>query len=109
MPQKFFSFFKRTGDHVNGNEFTHSASRDGTRFCCGFHRTHISAHEYGDVAIQQIFFTDQDDIRGLHHCIGGFHGADETARLNHPECFHGVRTYQNPCTKAIDGTKRVSI
>ena len=43
------------------------------------------------------------------HGVGGFHGADKAQRLNHSECIHGVRTYQNPCTKAIDGSESVYI
>ena len=106
----FFGFVEGTRNDVNADEFAHAAGRQRTRFGGGFHGADISADEDGDVAVQEIFFADENDIGGFHHGVGGFDRSDETACFDHPKCFvHRRVTYQKAYTKAIDSDKIVSI
>ncbi len=84
MSQDFFCFVKRTGDDVNADEFSNAAGCDGTRFSRGFHGTQIAANQDGDVAVEEVFLANEDDVGGLHHGIGRLNGSDETACLYHP-------------------------
>ena len=84
MSQDFFCFVKRTGDDVNADEFSNAAGCDRTCFSRGFHGTHIAANQDGDVAVEEVFFANEDDVGGLHHDIGRLNSSDETACLYDP-------------------------
>ena len=87
MLKDFFGFVEGTRNDVNADEFADAACRHRTRFGGGFHRANISADENGDVAVEEIFFADQNDIGGFDHGVCGFHSSDKTACFNHPQCF----------------------
>ena len=72
---------------MNADEFTDPARRHGTGFCRGFDRADVTAHEYRHISVEQIFFADERDIRGLDHRVGSLNRPDETASFDHPQRF----------------------
>ena len=84
MAQDLFGLVERTRNDVNAHEFANSAGRHGAGFGRRFHGSDITPDKDSHIAIEQIFFADQHNIRGLDHGIGCFHSADETTRFNHP-------------------------
>src|SRR6266446_4772688 len=55
---------------MNADEFTDASGSDGTRFGRGFHRSNIATHEDRDVAIEEIFFANQNDVGRFYHRVG---------------------------------------
>ena len=100
---------------MNADDFADAPGSDGTRFGRGFHRSNIATHEDRDVAIEEVFFANQNDVGRFNHRVGGFDSPDKTAgfyqsqRLVHV-CSLLVRRvkYQKACTKAIDRIKCAS-
>ena len=76
---------------MNADEFANAARSVGTRFGRGFHGTDIAANKNGDIPVEEVFLTDENNVRGFHHCVGRFDSPDETARFYHPQRFHSVR------------------
>jgi len=68
---------------MNADEFTDATRCDGTSFGGCLHRAHVATNKNGHIAIQEIFLTDELDIRGFDHCISGHDSTDKTTRLDH--------------------------
>ncbi len=97
---------------MNADDFADAPGSDGTRFGRGFYRSNIATHEDRDVAIEEVFFANQNDVGRFYHGVGGLDSPDKTAgfyqsqRLVHVSSLLVRRvTYQKACTKAIDRTK----
>ena len=65
-----------------------------TRLCGGgagiggrFHRRDITAHDGGHQPGVDLLPSDERDVGGLHHGVGGFHHADEPACFDEAKCF----------------------
>src|SRR5439155_5498002 len=82
----------RPRNDVHANELADAAG--GGRACVGgrFHRTDIAAYDCRHESGVDFLPADEGDIRGLHHRVGGFNHADETARLHHAERVADVDT-----------------
>ncbi len=52
---------------MNANDFADAPGSDGTRFGRGFHRSNIATHEDRDVAIEEVFFANQNDVGRFNH------------------------------------------
>src|SRR2546422_5864486 len=90
---------------MNADDFADAPGSDGTRFSRGFHGPHIAAHEDRDVAIEEVFFANQNDVGRFNHRVGGFDSPDKTAgfyqsqRLVHVSSLLVRRVkYQKACT-----------
>ena len=70
---------------VHGDELANPPGCYGTRFCRGFDATHIAANQYGDIAVEQILFSDKHHIGRLAHRVRSFYCPDPTSRFDHPE------------------------
>ena len=97
---------------MNADEFADAPGSDGTRFGRGFHRSNIATHEDRDVAIEEIFFANQDDVGRFYHRVGGLDRPYKTAGLYQSQRLVQVNsllvrrvTYQKAYTKAIDRIK----
>ena len=97
---------------MNADEFADAPGSDGTRFGRGFHRSNIATHEDRDVAIEEIFFANQDDVGRFYHRVGGLDSPYKTAGLYQSQRLVQVNsllvrrvTYQKAYTKAIDRIK----
>ena len=97
---------------MNADEFTDAPGSDGTRFGRGFHRSNIATHEDRDVAIEEIFFANQNDVGRFYHSVGGLDSPDKTAGFYQSQRLVQVNsllvrrvTYQKAYTKAIDRMK----
>ena len=66
---------------MNADEFADAPGSDGTRFGRGFHRSKIPTHEDRDVAIEEIFFANQNDVGRFYHRVGGLDSPYKTAGL----------------------------
>jgi len=88
MAQKFFCFVVGTGNHVNGYQLANASSCRGTRFGGGLYGADVASNQHGDIAIEEVFAADQDNIRGLHHRVGSLDCAHQTKRFDHAEGFH---------------------
>ena len=65
---------------MNADHFADAPGSDGTRFGRGgFHRSNIATHEDRDVAIEEIFFANQNDVGRFYHRVGGLDSPDKTA------------------------------
>src|SRR6266516_1122295 len=102
----------RSRNDMNADDFADAPGSDGTRFSRGFHRPNIATHEDRDVAIEEVFFANQNDVGRFNHRVGGFDSPDKTAgfyqsqRLVHVSSLLVRRVkYQKACTKAIDRIK----
>ena len=109
VAQQLFGVLKRPWNDVDGDELADPAGRSRPGLGRDLDRADVAAHEHSHITIEKVFLADQDDIGSLEHGVRGFNGANKAACFDHPQGFHGVRTYQNPCVKAIDGTGRLSI
>ena len=69
---------------MNTDEFPDAASRVGTRFSRGFNRADVSANEHRNIAVEEVFLADENDVGGLYHRIGSLDGPDKTACFNQP-------------------------
>src|SRR2546426_6726124 len=115
MSQDFFSLVVRTRNDMNADDVADPPGSDGPRFSRGFHRSNIATHEDRDVAIEEVFFANQNDAARFNHRVGGLDRPDKTAgfyqsqRLVHVSSLLIRRvTYQKACTKAIDRIKCAS-
>jgi hypothetical protein len=97
---------------MNADEFADAPGSDGTRFGRGFHRSNIATHEDRDVAIEEIFFANQNDVGRFYHSVGGLDSPDKTAGFYQSQRLVQVNsllvrrvTYQKAYTKAIDRMK----
>ena len=52
-------------------------------------RSDVAAHEHRDEARADVLLADEHDVGRLHHCVGGFDGADQTLGLDEAERFTG--------------------
>src|SRR5206468_7365147 len=109
------SLVVRTRNDMNADDFADAPGSDGTRFSRGFHRSNIATHEDRDVAIEEVFFANQNDVGRFNHRVGGFDSPDKTAgfyqsqRLVHVSSLLVRRVkYQKACTKAIDRRPQIS-
>lgn len=84
---------------MHGNQFANPAGRDGTRFGGGFYAADIAAHENADVTIQQILFSDEDDVCRLAHGIRGFHGTYPSSRFDHSQRLVHFHLFISPAWK----------
>ncbi len=64
---------------MNADDFADAPGSDGTRFGRGFHRSNIATHEDRDVAIEEVFFANQNDVGRFYHRVGGLDSPDKTA------------------------------
>ena len=74
-------------DDVDADELAHAPRRGGARVGGGFHRGDIAAHDGGDEARIDFLPAHEHDVRRLHHGVGGFDHADESA------CFHEAERF----------------
>jgi hypothetical protein len=72
---------------MNADQFPDPACSRRSGICCGFNGTYVTANKDCYVSGADIFFAQQLNIRGFHHCIRRFYRTDETLRFNHSECF----------------------
>src|SRR5438270_12382868 len=72
MFQELFCFVERTRNNMNGDEFPNTTSSNGTGFGRGFHGTDIATYQHRHVAIEKVFFSNQNDIGRLHHGFSRF-------------------------------------
>src|SRR5262245_14513278 len=84
MLQDFFGFVEGTWNDVDADEFANASCGYGTRFSRGFYRTHITTNQNGNIAVEEIFFSDQHHIGGLQHRIGRLGSSDKTACFDQP-------------------------
>ena len=61
-----------------------AAGRVGTRFSRGFNRADGSANENRNIAVEEVFLADENDVGGLYHRIGSLDVSDKTACFNQP-------------------------
>ena len=84
MLQDFFRLVERTGNDVNTDEFANPARGNRTRLSGGLYGTNVAANEDCDIAVKEIFLSDQDHVGGLHHGVRSLHSSDKTSRFDHP-------------------------
>lgn len=72
---------------MHADELAHATGRGGSGIGRGLHRAHVSANDGRHQAGVNLLPSDEDDIGGLAHRVGGFDHADEPACLDHPECI----------------------
>ena len=92
---------------MNADEFTDAPGSDGTRFGRSFHRSNIATYEDRDVAIEEIFFANQNDVGRFYHRVGSLDSPDKTACFYQSQRLVQVNsllvrrvTYQKPCPKS---------
>jgi hypothetical protein len=95
-----FCFIVRTRDDVHGHQFANSFRGRGTRFGRGFDGSDIAPNKHRDIPIQQVLFSNQDDVRGLYHGVRSFDSANQTARFNHSKRFHEAANLPESFTKS---------
>jgi hypothetical protein len=72
---------------VDADEFTNPTRCSSTRIGRCLNGTDITTDKDRYIARADVFLTDQLNIRGLYHGIGGLNGTDKTLGLDHSECF----------------------
>ena len=92
---------------MNADEFTDAPGSDGTRFGRSFHRSNIATYEDRDVAIEEIFFANQNDVCRFYHRVGSLDSPDKTACFYQSQRLVQVNsllvrrvTYQKACLKS---------
>ena len=75
---------------MNTNELTHAASGSSAGVGSCFHGADIASNNSRDETGIDFLPANEYDIRGLHHRIGGFDHADQSACLYHPKGFADV-------------------
>jgi hypothetical protein len=68
---------------MDADQLTDILGCNSTSIGGGFDRTNISTNQDCDQARPDALGTDQRDIGGLDHRIGGFNGSNETSRFYH--------------------------
>ena len=70
---------------MHADQLTYASRGSGAGIGGGFHGTDVTADDRGDQAGIHFLPADEHDVGGLHHRVGRFDHADETAGLDHPE------------------------
>src|SRR5688572_5959800 len=87
-----FDFGVGSRNDVHRDELSDPARGSRSGVGCRLHGAHVPAHEHRDVAGTDVLLANEDDVRRLHHRIGGFHRPDQAARFNHAERFRCHRS-----------------
>jgi hypothetical protein len=77
----------RTRNHMDAYELADTSRGRGSGVSRSLDRTDITPNNRGDEARIDLLPADEDHVRSLDHRIGRLDHADETARLDHPQCF----------------------
>lgn len=102
VAQQVFGFIEWTRNDVDRDQLADPPRRHGARVSCGFDGTNVAADQNGDIAVKQVFLTDQNHVGRLDHGVCRLYRSDKTKRLHHAKGIHGLGTYQNRKAKAID-------
>jgi hypothetical protein len=72
---------------MNADKLAHSPSGGSAGIGGRLNGADIATDEDGHIARADILLTDQLNICGFDHCVGGFHRTDESLGLDHSQCF----------------------
>ena len=87
----------RPRDDVHGDQFADAPRRGGAGVGGGFHGGHVAAHHRGDIARADFFPADERDLGRLDHRVRGLNHRDQSAGLDHAECFaHASSSERTP-------------
>ena len=77
----------RAGNDVDRHQLADPPGRRRAGIGGRLHGADVAAHHDRDVAGADVFLADQDDVRRLHHGIGGLDRSDEPFCLDQPQRF----------------------
>src|SRR6185503_7435249 len=77
----------RTRNHVYADKLANTSRGGSAGVSRGFYGSNIPTHDRSHKAGADLFVTDERDVRGLHHRVGGFDHRHQAFCFNHSECF----------------------
>jgi hypothetical protein len=81
------NFTMRPRYNVHANKFPNPSSSGRTGIRGSLYRPDVTPNKNGDIARTDVFFSDQLDVRGLHHSVGRLNGSDESLGFDHAQSF----------------------
>src|ERR1051325_8439762 len=94
-------------DHVRGHDLANSLSSSSARIDSAFDSSDIATHDGSYETRVDLFPTDEANVSGFHHRIGGFDHRHQATAFNHSECFRHrfLQCGNSNKSKATKGTK----